>query len=202
MCMDTRRWRAQGQHGLGGRWQGQTERWGPKARLVDGDSKGEGRWRTGTPRYYEHQQGRNKITVGMRAGSGSPGTRTSWIGETRAAWGGDGEALRPCRKYLVGGWCAACWGWHVASLHHEAGAQVEAWGQRGAGVGGDGSGGPVWPLQPLGWRLKGCVCSDGIMLSLYLCSLFALEYPRANTLPGQNPETPERDSKGNAVLNK
>ena len=126
-----------------------------------------------------------------RAGTGSPGTGTSWMGETRAARPGKGEALRPRGQYLVGGQCAACWSRHVACLHHQAGAQAEAWGQQGAGVGGDSSGGPAWPLQSLGWRLESCVCSDGKMLSLYLCSLFALQYPRANNLPGQNPETLE-----------
>ena len=76
----------------------------------------------------------------------------------------------------------------MASLRYQAGAQAEAWGQQGTGVGGHGSGGPVWPLQSLGWMFNSSVCSDGMMLSLYRCSLFALQYPRANTLPGQNPE--------------
>lgn len=74
---------------------------------------------------------------------------------------------------------------HVASLYHQAGAEAKSWGQQGAGVGGDGSGGPAWPLQSLGWRLESCVCSGRIMLSLYLCSLFALQYPRASTLQGK-----------------
>lgn len=68
------------------------------------------------------------------------------MGETRAAWTGNGEALRPCGQYLVGGQCAARWSWHVASQHHQVGPQAEAWGQQGAGVGGDSSGGPAWPL--------------------------------------------------------
>lgn len=106
----------------------------------------------------------------QRAGAGSPGPGTSWMEVTRAARAGNGEALRACGQFMVGGQCVACWTWHMASQLHQAGVQAQAWGQQGAGLRGDGSDGPVWPLQLLGWRSESHVCSEGMILTLYLCS--------------------------------
>lgn len=145
-------------------------------------------------------------TVEEKGGGGPQGAMSNSRVETRSLWARGQEqatlALGPHRQGRPGqdwGWRSAEAMWEVSGrrsvcrmlglacglLHHQPGAQAEA------GVGGDGSSGPVWPLQSLGQRLESCVCSDGIMLSLYLCSFFALQYPRDNILPGQNPETLE-----------
>lgn len=68
-----------------------------------------------------------------QAGTGSPGTETSWTGKIKAAWAGDGGELRPRGKYLVGGQSAPAGAWPPGTTgqkHRQTRESARGWAGR------------------------------------------------------------------------
>lgn len=110
--------------------------------------KGGGRQRT--PRYHEHQYGRNKITVDT---AGSNWQAWHWDLMDREDKGSMGWGWRRAEATweVSGGRSVCCLlGLALGLLAPPGRSTGRHVSQQGAGVGGNGPGGPAWPLQLLG----------------------------------------------------